>query len=85
MLAGKLGKLENFITLALQGWPKPQGTIEVKKGSEVLVVTDENEVAHDNILPIEYSNFESMCSVGDTLFVGRYLTNGADKSSVYLE
>ena len=57
----------------------------MKAGEEVLVVTDPGQAAHDNVLPIECSNFESMCAEGDTLFVGRYLTNGADKSSVYLD
>ena len=42
-------------------------------------------MAHDNVLPIEYDNFETMVSPEDTLFIGRYLTNGADKSSVYLD
>lgn len=42
-------------------------------------------MAHDNVLPIEFSGFDKMCAEGDTLFVGRYLTNGADVSSVYMD
>lgn len=42
-------------------------------------------MAHDNVLPIEFADFDKMCSEGDTLFVGRYLTNGADVSSVYMD
>ena len=68
----------------MQGWPRPKGHIQIKKGQEVLVTTD-GGVARDNILPMEYAEFDKMCKAGDTLFVGRYLTNGADISSVYLD
>ena len=68
----------------VQGWPRPKGHIQIKKGQEVLVTTDEG-VARNNILPMEYAEFDKMCKAGDTLFVGRYLTNGADISSVYLD
>lgn len=67
-----------------QGWPRPKGHITIQKGQEVLVTTD-GGVARDNILPMEYAEFDKMCKAGDTLFVGRYLTNGADISSVYLD
>ena len=32
-----------------------------------------------------YANFPSMCAVGDSIFVGRYLATGDDKSSLFLE
>jgi hypothetical protein len=48
-------------------------------------VTTDGGVARDNILPMEYSEFDKVCKAGDTLFVGRYLTNGADISSVYMD
>ena len=67
-----------------QGWPRPKGCINIKKGQEVIVSTDTG-AAHDNVLPIEFADFDKMCSEGDTLFVGRYLTNGADVSSVYMD
>lgn len=86
-------KTELFIRLdewypshALQGWPKPKNReIEISKGQEVIVTTDPEAVAHDNVLPIEQSDFDKVCKKGDTLFVGRYLTNGADVSSIYLD
>ena len=68
----------------MQGWPRPKGCINIKKGQEVIVSTEEG-MAHDNVLPIEFSGFDKMCAEGDTLFVGRYLTNGADVSSVYMD
>ena len=68
----------------MQGWPRPKGCINIKKGQEVIVSTEEG-MAHDNVLPIEFSAFDRMCAEGDTLFVGRYLTNGADLSSVYMD
>ena len=70
--------------LNAQGWPRPKGCINIKKGQEVIVSTDSG-MAHDNVLPIEFSGFDKMCAEGDTLFVGRYLTNGADVSSVYMD
>ena len=50
-----------------------------------MVVSTEEGMAHDNVLPIEFAEFDKMCAEGDTLFVGRYLTNGADVSSVYMD
>ena len=49
------------------------------------VSADPNAQSSDSILPITYSNFPDMCHAGDTLFVGRYLVNGADQSSLYLQ
>lgn len=59
--------------------------MELKKGQEVIVTTEPSATAHDNVLPIECADFDSSCREGDTLFVGRYLTNGADVSSAYLD
>ena len=49
------------------------------------MTTEADIVAHDNVLPIECSDFDRMCEPGDTLFIGRYLVNGADSSSLYLD
>lgn len=69
----------------LQGWPVHTVPLEVKKGQEVVVTTDETAVASSSKLPITYPHFAHMCQPGDSLFVGRYLVNGADESSLYLE
>lgn len=69
----------------MQGWPKPKNSLDIKKGQEVVVTTDATAVAHGNLLPIECPDFDRVCKEGDTLFVGRYLTNGADVSSLYLD
>ena len=68
-----------------QGWPTHKEVLEVKKGQELVVTTDETAVASSTKLPISYPHFAHMCQAGDSLFVGRYLVNGADQSSLYLE
>lgn len=57
----------------------------MKKGQELVVTTDETAVASSTKLPISYPHFALMCQPGDSLFIGRYLVNGADQSSLYLE
>ncbi|KAK9908291.1 hypothetical protein WJX75_005628 [Coccomyxa subellipsoidea] len=68
-----------------EGWPTHKEVLEVKKGQELVVTTDETAVASSTRLPISYPHFAHMCQAGDHLFVGRYLVNGADQSSLYLE
>ncbi len=68
-----------------QGWPTHKEVLEIKKGQELVVTTDETAVASSTKLPISYPHFAHMCQPGDSLFVGRYLVNGADQSSLYLE
>ena len=58
---------------------------DVKNGQQVTVTSDEKAEASSSVLPITYPHFAHMCQPGDTLFVGRYLVNGADQSSLYLE
>jgi pyruvate kinase len=54
-------------------------------GQQVTVTTCGNAEASSSVLPISYPHFTHMCQPGDTLFIGRYLVNGADQSSLYLE
>ncbi|EIE21536.1 Phosphoenolpyruvate/pyruvate domain-containing protein [Coccomyxa subellipsoidea C-169] len=68
-----------------EGWPTHKEVLEIKKGQELVVTTDETAVASSTKLPISYPHFAHMCQPGDSLFVGRYLVNGADQSSLYLE
>ena len=58
---------------------------DIKNGQEVRVPANEHAAASALVLPITYPHFAHMCQPGDTLFVGRYLVNGADQSSLYLE
>lgn len=58
---------------------------DVKDGQQVTVTSDDKAEASSSVLPITYPHFAHMCQPGDTLFVGRYLVNGADQSSLYLE
>lgn len=74
-----------WCALRAQGWPTHKEVLEVKKGQELVVTTDETAVASSTRLPISYPHFAHMCQAGDHLFVGRYLVNGADQSSLYLE
>lgn len=61
-------------TLDDQGWPKHEGALEVKRGAEVTVTTDLNAVASSNCFPITYPNFHNLVNVGDTMFIGRFVT-----------
>ena len=70
---------------SLQGWPIHEEAIPISKGQTLAVTTDPTASASSQLLPITYPGFAAMCSPGDTLFVGRYLVNGADQSSLYLE
>ena len=70
---------------AMQGWPVHMEGFEIKDKQQVTVTTDDKAEASSSVLPISYRHFAHMCQPGDTLFVGRYLVNGADQSSLYLE
>ena len=69
----------------MQGWPVHKEGFDIKNGQEVRVTADKKAEASSLVLPIRYPHFAHMCQPGDTLFVGRYLVNGADQSSLYLE
>ena len=74
-----------MVGMAVQGWPVHMEGFDIKNGQEVRVTADEKAEASSLVLPISYPHFAHMCQPGDTLFVGRYLVNGADQSSLYLE
>ena len=69
----------------MQGWPVHMEGFHIKDKQQVTVTTDDKAEASSSVLPISYRHFAHMCQPGDTLFVGRYLVNGADQSSLYLE
>ena len=69
----------------LQGWPAHKEGFDIKGGQQVTVTTCDKAEASSSVLPISYPHFAHMCQPGDTLFIGRYLVNGADQSSLYLE
>ena len=69
----------------MQGWPVHMEGFDIKDKQQVTVTTDGKAEASSSVLPISYRHFAHMCQPGDTLFVGRYLVNGADQSSLYLE
>ena len=69
----------------LQGWPVHKEGFDIKSGQQVTVTTCDKAEASSLVLPISYAHFAHMCQPGDTLFIGRYLVNGADQSSLYLE
>ena len=54
-----------------RGWPKHDGSFNVKRGAEVIVTTDLNAVASSSCMPITYPNFHNLVNPGDTLFIGR--------------
>lgn len=69
-----------------QGWPRYKEPTDIKAGQEVVLTGDPDaDISDSRRLAVSYSKFASMCQRGDQLFVGRYLVNGADVSSLYLE
>lgn len=49
-----------------------------------LTTKSAEEAAKDHF-SVSYKNLPSMCEVGDTIFLGRYLVTGADESSLFME
>ncbi|KAK9804986.1 hypothetical protein WJX73_008258 [Symbiochloris irregularis] len=73
-------------TLNDQGWPQHEDPTEVQTGQELVLNADPNaDISDPSQLAVTYSGFADMCQPGDQLFIGRYLVNGADQSSLYLE
>jgi pyruvate kinase len=75
-------------TLNADGWPVIGEPVEVATGSQVTVTTEcEGGAAAmtSSVLPTAAPELAAMCHPGDQLFVGRYLVNGAETSSLYLE
>ena len=50
-----------------------------------MTAAEDADITDSGRLAISYNRFAQMCQPGDQLFVGRYLVNGADQSSLYLE
>ena len=75
-------------TLNADGWPVIGEPVDVAAGSRVTVTTKcEGGAAAmtSSVLPTAAPELAAMCHPGDQLFVGRYLVNGAETSSLYLE
>lgn len=69
-----------------QGWPQHGEPTEVQTGQQLVLNADPNaDISDSSKLAVAYSGFADMCQPGDQLFIGRYLVNGADQSSLYLE
>lgn len=66
------------------GWETSRTSISIKAGQEVRITPDQSVDASSEVLPVSYPHYAEMCQEGDTFFVGRYLTSGADDSSIYL-
>ena len=51
-----------------------------------LIITQNPEAEpSDEVLPVSYPKFVSMCQKGDSIFVGRYLVTGSEDSSLYVK
>ncbi|KAL4856094.1 Pyruvate kinase 2 [Chlorella vulgaris] len=77
MIKRKYGVDEN-------GWPGIFEQLNITKGQRVTITTDTSRECTNEVLPITYPKFAAMCEPGDQIFLGRYLTTGADESSVFL-
>lgn len=71
--------------LDANGWPVIPDSVDVAAGTSVTVTPREDAVLSPTILPIAFQGLASMVAPGDQLFVGRYLVNGAETSSLYLD
>lgn len=91
MIVDTLGRellVKRESTLNADGWPVIGEPVEVATGSSVTVTTKcEGGAAAmtSSVLPTAAPELAAMCQPGDQLFVGRYLVNGAETSSLYLE
>lgn len=71
--------------LDAHGWPVIPDTVDVAAGTAVTVTPRADAVLSPTLLPLSYGGLAGMVAPGDQLFVGRYLVNGAETSSLYLE
>ena len=91
MIVDTLGRellVKRESTLNADGWPVIGEPVEVAAGSTVTVTTKcdgGSATMTSSVLPTAAPELAAMCHQGDQLFVGRYLVNGAETSSLYLE
>lgn len=78
MIKRKYGVDEN-------GWPGIFEQLRITAGQTVTITTDPSAECTSSILPITYPKFPSMCNMGDSIFIGRYLVTGSEASSLFLE
>ena len=71
--------------LDANGWPVIPDSVDVAAGTSVTVTPRPDAVLSPTLLPVTYGGLAEMVAPGDQLFVGRYLVNGAETSSLYLE
>lgn len=67
------------------GWPVNPKSISIEAGQEVRISADPEAELSSSCLPVTYPMFAEIAQHGDTFFVGRYLSSGAEDSSVFLE
>ena len=83
---GREMSLARPATLNADGWPVLTGEVEVRAGSTITVVPAASGAPFSaTVFPLSYAGLAAAASKGDQLFVGRYLVNGAEESSLYLE
>jgi pyruvate kinase len=73
-------------TLNPDGWPVLSGEVKVSAGATITVVPAASGATFsESVFPLSYAGLAAAAKPGDQLFVGRYLVNGAEESSLYLE
>ena len=83
---GREMSLRRPATLNADGWPVLSGEVSISAGATVTVVPASSGAEFSaSVFPLSYAGLAAAVTKGDQLFVGRYLVNGAEESSLYLE
>ena len=83
---GREMSLARPATLNADGWPVLSGEVAVAAGATITVVPAASGAEFSaSVFPLSYAGLAAAVTKGDQLFVGRYLVNGAEESSLYLE
>mmetsp|Transcript_32734 Transcript_32734/g.92845 ORF Transcript_32734/g.92845 Transcript_32734/m.92845 type:complete len:644 (-) Transcript_32734:207-2138(-) len=75
--------VKRVFELDASGWPVSREVLKFVKGDRIILTTEEGSEATSEVLPVTYSGFPDMCQSGDEIFIGRYLSTGAESSSCY--
>ncbi|CAD7699862.1 unnamed protein product [Ostreobium quekettii] len=66
------------------GWPYHGHPISIK-AKQTITLTTKDVPFTDTVFPLNYSKFPEVVEPGDSLYVSRYLTTGAESGALYLK
>ena len=66
-------------------WHRAQSKHAALLWTQVIITQNPEAEPSDEVLPVSYPKFTSMCQEGDMIFIGRYLVTGSEDSSLYVK